>query len=470
MNSAPTRKLIAAGMIGNVLEWYDFAIYGYFAAAIGRHFFPREDPIAQLLAAFAVFAVGYLVRPIGGALIGHIGDRYGRRAALIVSVAAMAIPTFLIGLLPGYETIGLLAPVALVLLRMVQGLSVGGEYTSSMVFLVEHAAPGRRGLMGAFTCCGTTIGILLGSGVGATIAAMMSTATLDAWGWRIPFLLGLGVGIAGFILRRHVIDAAPVERGERSPFVETLRDHWRLVGRLAALSVFNAVSFYVMFVYVASWLQTADGISPAHALEINTVSMMILLPALLASGWLADRFGRKPVLMLSTALAVIAALPLFSVMHHPAPALILLGQMGIGLLIGLYGGAQATAMVDIRAGAGPLHRGGAGLQHMPGSDRRAHAAGGDLAGAAHRGRARSRLSDHGRGGGLVPRRLGPQGNVPDAARLRRHHFPARASSERKTGRAPAKAPFDARSARSRNSSANSLSETATQSSAALSAR
>ena len=116
--------------------------------------------------------------------------------------------------------------------------------------------------------------------------------------------------------------------------------------RLAALSVFNAVSFYVMFVYVASWLQTADGISPAHALEINTISMMILLPALLASGWLADRFGRKPVLMLSTALAVIAALPLFWVMHHPSPALILLGQMGIGLLIGLYGGAQATAMVE----------------------------------------------------------------------------------------------------------------------------
>jgi MHS family proline/betaine transporter-like MFS transporter len=346
MNSTPTRKVIAAGMIGNVLEWYDFAIYGYFAASIGRHFFPREDAVAQLLAAFGVFALGYLVRPIGGALIGHIGDRYGRRTALTVSVTAMAVPTFLMGLLPGYETLGLLAPIALVLLRMIQGLSVGGEYTSSMVFLVERAPADHRGLMGAFICCGTTIGILLGSGVGATIAATMTTETLDAWGWRIPFLLGIVVGVAGFILRRHVIEAAPAVRGERSPIVETLRDHWRLVARLAALSVFNAVSFYVMFVYVASWLQTADGISPAHALEINTISMMILLPALLASGWLSDRFGRKPILTLSTVLAVVVALPLFWVIYHPSPALILLGQMGFGLVIGLYGGTQATTMVE----------------------------------------------------------------------------------------------------------------------------
>src|SRR5215471_1371606 len=149
MNLAHTRRVTAAGMIGNVLEWYDFAIYGYFATQIGRNFFPHEDAVAQLLSAFGVFAIGYLLRPIGGVIVGHIGDRLGRRAALTFSVIAMAIPTFLMGLLPGYHTIGLLAPAALTLLRVVQGLSVGGEYTSSMVFLVEHAPEGRRGLMGA---------------------------------------------------------------------------------------------------------------------------------------------------------------------------------------------------------------------------------------------------------------------------------------------------------------------------------
>jgi len=338
--------MIAAGMIGNVLEWYDFALYGTFAAAIGRQFFPHEDGVAQLLAAFGVFAIGYLVRPIGGAVIGYIGDFYGRRTALSVSITAMAVPTFLMGLLPGYETLGLFAPVALVLLRMIQGLSVGGEYTSSMVFLVEHAPDGRRGLMGAVASCGTTLGFLTGAGLGAAIAAMMTTETLDTWGCRIPFLLGIVVGIFGFILRRELGDSRPVEPCQPSSIVKTLRDHWRLVVRLAQLSVFDAVTFLITFVYVASWLQTADGISPAHALEISTISVMARLPAQLASGWLSDRFGRKPVLMLSTALAVIVALPLFWVMYHRSPVMIQLGQMGFSVIIGLFSGTLPTTMVE----------------------------------------------------------------------------------------------------------------------------
>ena len=346
MVSAQIRKVIAAGMIGNVLEWYDFAIYGYFAASIGRQFFPHEDAVAQLLSAFGVFAVGYLMRPVGGALIGHIGDRFGRRTALTFSVAAMAVPTFLIGLLPGYATLGLAAPVALTLLRMVQGLSVGGEYTSSMVFLVEHAPAGRRGLMGALTTCGATGGILLGSAVGAGFAASMPADTLAAWGWRIPFLLGLIVGIAGYFLRRHVLETVPIEQRKRAPIVETLHDHWRIVLGFAGLSLFNAVGFYVSFVYLVSWLQTADGIAPARALEINSLSMTILLPVLLATGLLTDRFGRKPFLLLATALAFVAALPLFWLLNHPSVLLAQLGQLGLVLIVGLYIGAQPAILVE----------------------------------------------------------------------------------------------------------------------------
>ncbi len=149
MERALTRKVIAAGAIGNVLEWYDFDIYGFFAAAIGRTFFPHENPVAQLLAAFGIFAIGFVVRPIGGVVLGHIGDRYGRRAALTISVTAMAVPTFLIGILPGYHSLGVMAPVLLTVLRVIQGLSVGGECTTSIVFMVERAPPGRRGVMGA---------------------------------------------------------------------------------------------------------------------------------------------------------------------------------------------------------------------------------------------------------------------------------------------------------------------------------
>jgi MHS family proline/betaine transporter-like MFS transporter len=347
LNSAQARRVIAAGMIGNVLEWYDFAIYGYFAPQIGRQFFPHEDAVAQLLSAFGVFALGYLMRPVGGALIGHIGDRLGRRAALTFSIASMAIPTFLMGLLPGYATLGIAAPLLLTLLRMVQGLSVGGEYTGSMVFLVEHAPPGRRGLMGALTSCGASAGILLGSAVGAGFAASMSEAELAAWGWRIPFLLGLVVGIAGYFLRRHVLETVPAERPQRAPLIETLSDHWRVVLGLAGLSVFNAVAFYVSFVFLVSWLQTADGIAPAHALAINSISMAMLLPVMIVIGLLADRFGRKPFLLLATVLGFVGALPLFWLLFQTSTLLIQLGQLGFVLIVGIYGGAQPTFMVEM---------------------------------------------------------------------------------------------------------------------------
>jgi MHS family proline/betaine transporter-like MFS transporter len=346
MDSSQSRRIIAAGMIGNVLEWYDFAVYGYFATAIGRHFFPHEDAVAQLLSAFGVFAIGYVMRPVGGAVVGHIGDRFGRRAALTFSVAAMAIPTFLIGLLPGYATLGVAAPIALTLLRMVQGLSVGGEYTSSMVFLVEHAPDGRRGVMGALAAGGAGGGTLLGSAVGAGFAASMSDAALAAWGWRIPFLLGLVVGIAGYLLRRHVLETAPPQRRKRAPMLETLSDHWRIVLGFAGLSMFNAVGFYVGFVYLVSWLQTADGIAPARALEINSLSMAIMLPVVIATGFLTDRVGRKPILLLACILGFVGAVPIFLLLNQPSALSAQLGQLGLVAMIGLYGGTLPVFMVE----------------------------------------------------------------------------------------------------------------------------
>jgi MFS transporter, MHS family, proline/betaine transporter len=345
MDKANTRRVIAAGAIGNVLEWYDFAIYGYFAAQIGRTFFPKEDPLAQVLSAFGIFAVGYLMRPVGGALVGHIGDKLGRRAALTFSVGAMAIPTFLVGVLPGYEVLGVLAPVALTVLRMVQGLSVGGEYTTSVVFMVERAPPGRRGLIGAMACCGAVGGILLGSATGALLAGLLSEQTMAAWGWRIPFLIGLLVGGAGFFLRRHIQEAPPKGEG-RSPIKETFRSHFPLLVRLAGLSVFNAVGFYLLFVYIVSWLQLADGVAPARALEINTISMLVLLPVMVLMGALSDRVGRKPLLLAATAIAFVGALPLFWLMHHEQAGLILLGQFGFVIAVGMFLGTQPTLMVE----------------------------------------------------------------------------------------------------------------------------
>ena len=346
MQAGRTRAVIAAGAIGNVLEWYDFAIYGYFAAEIGRTFFAAADPVAQILSAFGIFAIGVVVRPLGGALLGYVGDRFGRRAALICSVSAMAIPTFLIGLLPGYAVLGVAAPIALAVLRMIQGLSAGGEYTTSVVFMVEHAPPGRRGLIGALACCSGTAGILAGSATGALLAETMSPEALMTWGWRLPFLAGLLVGLAGLLLRRGMQEEVGGNSAQRSPLAETLRDHAPLVARIAGLTTFHAVSYYIVFFYVVSWVQFADGIPPARALEINTISMVAMVPLLPAMGWLTDRIGRRPMMLAATAFGFVAAWPLFWLMHSTNPSLLLLGQLGFVIIISAFSGTLPSVMVE----------------------------------------------------------------------------------------------------------------------------
>jgi MHS family proline/betaine transporter-like MFS transporter len=223
---------------------------------------------------------------------------------------------------------------------------VGGEYTTSIVFMVEHARPDQRGLIGAMAGCGAVGGILAGSATGAVLAAAMPAEMLQAWGWRIPFLLGLVVGLAGFALRRGIQEEVSAKKPDHSPLLDTLRHHGPLLLRLAGLSVFNSVGFYLMFVYIVSWLQFADGVAPARALEINSVSMFVLLPLMVAMGWFSDRVGRRPVMLAATAFAFVAAWPLFWLMHHPDPMLVLLGQLGFVLAVGTFIGCQPAVMVE----------------------------------------------------------------------------------------------------------------------------
>lgn len=342
--SNPRSRIIAAGVVGNVLEWYDFAVFGYFAAVLGRHFFPAQSPTAQILATFGVFAIGFLMRPLGGALIGAIGDRHGRRAALNISIVTMAVPTVLIGLLPGYETLGILAPALLVLLRMMQGLSVGGEFTASMVFVAEHAAPGRQGLTISAVAAGAGGGLLLGSAAGALLNAVMTPEALAEWGWRIPFLFGAAVALAGFLLRRHMVEA-PSHESHAAPLRAVLRTQGGLVARMTGLAAFAGVAFYLVFVYLVSWLQAVDGIAPATALEINTLSMALLLPMVVLGGWLADRFGHFVVMRVVLVAALLATWPLFWLMHHPEPLMIQLGQLGFVVLVGLYLAPLPVALI-----------------------------------------------------------------------------------------------------------------------------
>ena len=340
------RRLAIAGMAGNILEWYDFSIYGFFAYAIGQNFFPSHSPATSLIDAFGVFAAGFLMRPLGALVFGHIGDNYGRQRALILSVVAMAVPTVLIGLLPTYAQIGVIAPVLLVVLRLVQGLSVGGEYTTSVVFLIEGSLIRRRGLMGAFGAAAAFVGVMLGSGVGAIVAATMSPAALTQWGWRLPFLAGSTIGIAGYFIRRELQSVGDVPRVEPPPMGEVLRTQWRRVLQVAGFKVLESVGFYLMFVYSATYLTEIVGIAKSRALAINTIGMASAVLMLPIAGLLSDRFGRKPMLLLASGLMICLAWPLFNLLWHPMFHSTLLGQVGFALLIALFDGVAPTTAAE----------------------------------------------------------------------------------------------------------------------------
>ena len=340
------RRSVAAGLVGNVMEWYDFGIYGYSASIIGRLFFPAGDPTASLLAAFGVFGAGFLVRPLGGIVIGHLGDRVGRVRTLRWSMAAMILPTAAIGLLPTAAAVGVLAPVLLVTLRLVQGLAVGGEYTASIVFLAEAAPAGRRGVAAAWAGVGCVLGTLLGSGTGAVVSSLLTLDQMGAWGWRLPFLLGLLFGSVGIVVRRLLVaDVPPARRG--FPLLVALRTKPVAMLQLIGLALPLQVCFYLLFIYAVSWLRVDVHLPLDEALDINTASLIALLAALPAAAWLSDRIGRRPIMLAGAAGFVLFSWPLFTMMHTGRPGLVLLGQLAFAVLLGVYAGPCPAAMAEL---------------------------------------------------------------------------------------------------------------------------
>src|SRR5262245_26931964 len=245
-----TRRNAVAGAVGSVLEWYDFAIYGYLAPIIGALFFPADDPVASLLAAFGVFAIGYAARPVGGAILGYVGDKLGRKPALMISVLTMGLASFAIGVMPTHAQIGAAAAFALVVLRIAEGLSVGGEFTGSIILLGEHAPAGRRAYYSMWPELGCVVGFLLGSGIGAVVSTVLGHEQMVAWGWRVPFLLGAIIAVWGILFRRQLTESPVLEAARRKTagirFLAALRGHWRIIVRFVGLLLMNGIGFYTM--------------------------------------------------------------------------------------------------------------------------------------------------------------------------------------------------------------------------------
>ncbi|WP_158965059.1 MFS transporter [Chachezhania sediminis] len=353
-------KTILSGAAGNVVEWFDFAIYGYLATIIGHNFFPSEDPFVSTVAAFGTFAAGYLMRPVGGAVFGYIGDRWGEKVVLIWSVVMMGGASGLIAILPTYDTAGYFASIGLVVLRMIQGFSVGGEFTGSIVYLVKSARTSQRGIVGATANTGAIIGFLIGSGVAAVLTTTLTQAEMAAWGWRLPFAIGVLIAALAFLMRSGGLNSAEnIENEiteealseedlaeENVPIMVALKHHWTVILKFLPLVAAANIAFYAMFTFAVDFMSSHYHVKESLVLDINTLNMGMMALFTIVAGWLADKLGRKPVLLLTYGSLALFSLPLSWLMFHTNPMLIFLGQLGFAAICGFGLGVNPVMLVE----------------------------------------------------------------------------------------------------------------------------
>ena len=342
-----TRKAVVAATIGNVLEWYDFGVYIFFAGTIAQNFFPKGDSAAALLSSFAVFGVGFLMRPLGGIVIGRFGDTHGRRAALTLTIFAMAFGTVMVGVLPTYASIGVAAPALLVVARLIQGFSAGGEWGGSTAFMVEWAPADRRGWYGSFQQASIALSLSLSSGTGALLTAILSPAALSAWGWRIPFLAGIVLALVGGYLRRNVEETPHYKAAATTP-APAARGGFVAGLRAFGFTIYWTVAFYILLHYMPIFTAAHAGVTAAQALSANTVGVVVLMLLIPPFGALSDRVGRKPLLLASCAFFAVLTLPLFAViLGQPGFAVIMLIQILFAAAIALFSGAGPAAIAEM---------------------------------------------------------------------------------------------------------------------------
>ncbi len=348
----PHKKAVVASSLAIILEWYDFSIFGFYAVVLSRLFFPFTDETTALLSTFMIFALSFLFRPLGSIVISSLGDRFGRKNAFIVTVILMTFPTVLIGLLPTYESIGVAATVLLILLRILQALSVGGERSATLSLLAELAPPHLRGLYGSMSLFSTTAGILLASFVCGLVSSMLTPEELAEWGWRVPFLLGAVSGIAAYFLRRVVkesgmfLELKKTGGISKSPLVESVKEHWKPVLTILAATIMFSVGFYLIFVYIITFASKYGGMTLSQILAINTANLAVCTVLVPFSGYFSDRIGRKPAMIAGCAGELVAGLLLFKVFAGDDLNLKIAVQLFGGLMNVLFAGAFAAYMVE----------------------------------------------------------------------------------------------------------------------------
>jgi MHS family proline/betaine transporter-like MFS transporter len=342
------RRAVTAAVLGNLLEWYDFAVYGFLALVLAAKFFPSGDELTALLSTFAAFGVGFVVRPLGGILIGRLGDVRGRKAALTLTIFLMAVGTVLIGLLPTYESIGMWAPALLVLARLMQGFAAGGEWGGATAFIVEWAPENRRGLFGSFQQSSVAAGLLLGSGVTALLSTLLTPEQMGSWGWRVPFLLGGILAPVGIYMRRNIDETPAFRRARDTAPSVPVSSPAALAARAFGFTVLWTTAYYMLLTYMPTFTQKHVGLSRAEALWSNTLGLLVLVVLAPLSGHLSDRIGRKPLLLACCLGMALLSYPLFQVMlSYPALATVMAVQALFALMIASFSGPGPAAIAEI---------------------------------------------------------------------------------------------------------------------------
>ncbi|MCM3265639.1 MULTISPECIES: MFS transporter [Streptomyces] len=339
----PVRQLLAAS-VGNAVEWYDWYAYTFLAAYIADAVFPKGtgDSLVPLLSTFAVFAVGFFMRPLGGLVMGAVADRRGRRAALTVTILLMSASSLLVGLTPTYASAGVVAPVVLVLARLLQGLSVGGEFAASTTFLVESAGPGRRGLFSSFQYVSTTAGQLVASGIATLLVDTLDERTMDGWGWRVPFWFGGLLSLVGFWIRRGAEETRSEEQRQapRPGLLEALRRHPRASALIVGITAGGTIAYYTWTSYLPTYAELNADVSRSDALLAGTVSLAFFGLLQPVGGLISDRLGRRPLLLFFGLGFALLCVPLLHALD---------GSFGVLLLVQLAGMVLLTGFTSISA-------------------------------------------------------------------------------------------------------------------------
>ena len=348
------RRAILACSIGNFFEIFDFTIYGFFAVAISRSFFPAGDPTLALLATFATFGVAFIMRPVGAVIIGRYGDRHGRRAALVITIGLMAASTGLTGIVPTYASIGFLAPLLLLICRCGQGFSTGGEWGGAAAFLVEYAEPGKRGITGAWQQFSTQFGAIIGSLSAAALASWLAPDAFYSWGWRVPFLVGFVLGPVGYYLRKRVAETPVFERVveerslDRAPLGTTLTEHFDMVIYAFGLSAVGPALQYSFNIFLPNMVQQQYKLDAGSSLLAVTISLVWLTLLTPLVGWASDHIGRKVFILLSAAGGLIFAWPLFDTLNaSPGFGTLLLAEMVSMTFLACYTGVIPSILAEV---------------------------------------------------------------------------------------------------------------------------